>query len=290
MYGQQRTPAELRRSALANYQKQDLAAAILELEKLHAAEPTDLRAISMLADCYTRTRQPERAVALLRPAVKAHPSEFDLKYQLGFALVRSGKADAALDDLEEAGRLGKNADAFLLAGATALDLGQFQRARKDLEEAVRLDASIPGAWTWTGMARDRVSDEDGAKDAFRKALEANPRDFEAMFHLGAILYRERDIEAAHKYIAGALELQPSSLPARYAIALIKSASGENDAAIRELEAVVAAAPNWVEPHVKLASLYFRAKRQEDGMREKQIVDTLRSEHKEQQINMPALDK
>lgn len=287
----ERSKPDIRRSlALAYYQKQNLLSAIRELEKLHVDEPGDVRTISMLADCYTRTGRADRAVALLVPAMKAHPTDADLKYQIGSALVRSGKTDAALDPLEDAGRLANNADALLLAGATALDLGQFQRARKDLDNAVRLNPAIPGAWTWAGMARDRVSDEEGAKEAFRKALEADPRDFEAMFHLGAILYRERDMEPAGRYIAGALELQPSSAAARYAMALVRSASGDVDKAVKDLEAVVAATPNWVEPHVKLASLYFRLKRQEDGLREKQIVDELRREHKEEQVKIPELDK
>jgi tetratricopeptide (TPR) repeat protein len=287
----QRSIPDIERAlALAYYQKQNFPSAAGELERLLASTPGDMRAISMLADCYIRTARADRAVALLAPVAKAHPADAELRYQFGTALVRGGKPELGLAELEEAGRLGKNADALLLAGATALDLGLFQRARQDLEGAISLNPAIPGAWTWTGMARDRVSDEEGAKDAFRKALQADPRDFEAMFHLGAILYRERDLEQARKYIDGALELQPSSVPARYARALVRSALGETENAVQDLEAVTAAAPNWVEPHVKLASLYFRLRRQADGQREKLIVDTLKSEHKEQQVSLPELDK
>jgi Flp pilus assembly protein TadD len=279
-----------RNNALTYYRQQNLPAAIRELEALHAAVPDDLAAVAMLADCYTRSGQADKALSLLRPIANAHPRDAAVKYQLGSALIRAGKPEEALDPLEQAGKLAKSADALLLAGATALGLGQFQRAHADLEEALRLNSATPGVWTWAGMARDRVSDEDGAKDAFRKALTADPNDFEAVFHLGAILYRERDIESARPLLEHAVALQPSSPLARYALALVRSAGGDTETAVHELEAVIAMAPNWPEPHVKLASLYFRLRRKADGEREQQIVETLRAEHREKRLEMPALDK
>jgi len=287
----ERTDPEIQRGlALAYYRMQRLPEAARELEKLSAAAPTDLKALEMLADCQTRSGHPEKAIDLLEPVVAAHPADGAVKYQLGAALVRAGRVEQGVGLLEEAGRKGEGAEALLLAGATALDLGQFQRARTDLDEAIRLDPAIPGAWTWAGMARDRVSDEEGAKLAFKKALEANAGDFEATFHLGAILYREREIDSARPYMERAVALQPSSPMARYALALVRSASGETEKAVQDLEAVITTSPYWLEPHIKLASLYFRLRRNAEGEREKQTIEVLRSEHKEQQLPMPALDK
>jgi tetratricopeptide (TPR) repeat protein len=275
--------------ALAYYRKGDLTAAARELEILNAARPGDVPVTSMLADCYLRLRTPAKALAVLEPAARRNPNSADLNYQLGMALIRTGRAKEGLDPLEKSGRLANNADAYLLAGATALDVAQFQRARDNLEQAVRLNPKIPGAWTWTGMARDRVSDEDGAKEAFRRALDQNPSDFEANLHLGAILYRERELEGARPYLERALAIQPSSSLAVYALALVRSALGETDEAVKALEAVVQAAPDWVEPHVKLASLYFRLHRQAEGQRQQELVEKLRSERRGQSVPLPELE-
>ncbi len=140
------------------------------------------------------------------------------------------------------------------------------------------------------MARDRVNDEEGAKAAFGKALEADPRDFEALFHLGAILYRERDLKEARKYLERALAIQPVSLPARYAMALVRSASGELDRAVRDIEGITAESPDWVEPHAKLATLYFKLHRPDQGKREMQIVESLEAAHKGKKVVMPELDR
>lgn len=275
---------ELRKDlALAYYRMDNIAAARAELEKLNAARPGNVAVGSLLADCYLRSGAASKALAVVEPLQKAQPNNPDLNYQLGRALVRVGRPAESLEPLERAGRLGRSADAYLLAGATALDLAQFQRAREDLENAVRINSKIPGAWTWTGMARDRVSDEEGAKQAYRAALEMNPGDFEANLHLGAILYRERDVPAAKPYLERAIAIQPSSSLALYAIALVRSAGGEVDQAVRDLESVTRASPDWVEPHVKLASLYFRLRRTDDGRRQQAIVDKLRAEHRDQKV-------
>jgi tetratricopeptide (TPR) repeat protein len=280
-----REKAEVRRNlALAYYRKGDLPAAIGQLTRL----PADVQTVSLLADCYLRSGAPAKALGVLEPAAAQHPDDASIQYQLGMARIRASRPKDALDPLERAGKLGRSAEAYLLAGATALDAGEFQRARNDLESAIRLNPKLPGAWTWTGMARDRVSDEEGAKQAFRSALQLNDGDFEANLHLGAILYRERDIQAARPYLERALSIQPSSNLALYALALVRSASGEMDQSIRDLETVTRAAPEWAEPHVKLASLYFRLRRDAEGRREQEIAENLRSEHRDQAVPLPEL--
>lgn len=280
-----REKTEVRRNlALAYYRKGDLPSAIRELGKL----PADLQTVSVLADCYLRSGAPTQALVLLEPAAKRHPENANIHYQLGMARLRTSRAKEALDALERAGKLGASAEPYLLAGAAALDLGEFQRAREDLEAAIRLNPKLPGAWTWTGMARDRVSDEEGAKQAYRTALQLDAGDFEANLHLGAILYRERGVEAAKPYVERALAIQPSSNLALYATALVLSASGQLEESVHDLEAVTRTAPEWLDPHAKLASLYFRMRRDKEGRREQEIVDKLRSEHRDQTVPLPEL--
>jgi tetratricopeptide (TPR) repeat protein len=124
------------------------------------------------------------------------------------------------------------------------------------------------------MARERMVDNQGAMEAFRKALEREPNDFEANFGLGSLLYFERDLGAARTYLDRALRIDPSSVLARYEMALVEKAAGQFEAAAADLETVVNADPNYLNAHIELAALYFRLKRLEDGARERQIVDRL----------------
>lgn len=281
-------PNVRRNLALAYYRKGDLSAAIREFGQLSASERADAEVVSVMVDCYLRTGLPAKALVLIEPATKSRPMDSRLQYQLGVARIRTGAREEALEPLERAGKAGKIADAYLLAGATALELGQLQRARADLENAVRIDPKLPGAWTWTGMARDGLSDEEGAKQAYHRALELEPGDFEANLHLGAILYRERDMAAAEPFLERALRTHPGATLAVYALALVRAGRGEIETSVRDLQAVTKAEPEWLEPHVKLASLYFRLHRDEDARKEQQLIEKLRSEHRDKAIPLPQL--
>ena len=52
--------------------------------------------------------------------------------------------------------------------------------------------------------------------------------------------------------------------------------------------VTKAEPDWLEPHVKLASLYFRLHREAEARREEEIVEKLRSEHREKAVPLPEM--
>jgi len=89
-----------------------------------------------------------------------------------------------------------------------------------------------------------------------------------------LLYDQRQLDAAAEQLHRALQLDPTSRVARYELARVERAQGQEEAAAKDLEEVVRAEPDWLPPHIELASLYYRLKRPEDGAREKQIVDRL----------------
>jgi len=69
--------------------------------------------------------------------------------------------------------------------------------------------------------------------------------------------------------------------ARYEWARLERTEGQLEAATTDLEKVVHADPNWAQPHVELAALYFRLNRQQDGERERALFDRLTAEQQKQ---------
>ena len=65
--------------------------------------------------------------------------------------------------------------------------------------------------------------------------------------------------------------------ARYESAMLKSAAGQYEAATLDLEQLVKDDPQWLEPHVELASLYYKLRRPQDGAKEREIVDRIAAE-------------
>lgn len=261
---------------LAYYKKGDLANAREQFTALHQLASSNVQAAILLADTEIKLGDAESAAGMLEPLEKANSRNPDFDYVLGLAMIKSGRRRDGVPRLEKAGDLGSG-DAYMLAGATLLDLNEFEQARHDLEKTLQLSPMLTGLHTLVGMARDKTGDQKEAEPAFRVALQENPDDFEANLYLGALLYKQRHLEEAKVYLEHAVKLKPNDTMARYESAMLKSTSGEYEAAATELESVVRDNPDWLEPHVELTSLYYKLHRPSDGAKERAIVDRLTAE-------------
>lgn len=263
--------------ALAYYKKGDFAHAGEQFEGLHAAQPRDVRIAILLSDTDVRLGKFGTALAVLEPLAQGNSDNLDFQYAYGSALIKAGKRRDGVERIEKVARLGHSADAYMLAGSALLDLNEFESARRDLDAALALNPKLPGLYTLDGIADDKTGDQKDAEVVFREALKEKPDDFEANLYLGAILYKRRDLDGAKPYLERALQLNPSSSMARYEAAMLKSTSGQYAEAAQELERLVKDDPNWLEPHVELATLYYKLHRPADGAREREIVDKLTAE-------------
>ncbi len=267
--------------ALAFYKEQHFAEAREQLEIARKTKADDLRIAILLADCYGQLKQPEKAVELLLPFESQALDNLDLAYVLGSALIQTGHRREGVARIEKVAQTGNSADACLLAGSTFLDLDEIEKARHYLEQALALNPKLPGIDRLTGVAREKDGDPAGAETLLRKALSLDPNDFTANLYLGAILYKDRKLDECRVYLERALRLDPSSSLARYEMALLESSTGSPETAVQDLEKLTAADPKWLEPHVRLAALYFRLHRSADGARERKIVEQLTAEQQRQ---------
>jgi Tfp pilus assembly protein PilF len=262
---------------LAYYKKGDFSKAREQFAALHQSVPNNIQAAILLADTEIKLGDAESAIPMLEPLEAANSQNADFDYVFGLAMIKSRRGRDGVQRMEKAAKLGNSADAYMLAGATLLDLNEFEPARHDLEVALQLDPKLPGLHTVVGMARDKTGDQKAAEPAFREALQENPNDFDANLYLGALLYKQRHMDEAKVYLEHAIKLKPDDIMARFESGMLKSTSGDYEAAAKELEGVVRDNPNWLEPHVQLTSLYYKLHRPADGAKERAIVDRLTAE-------------
>jgi Flp pilus assembly protein TadD len=267
---------------LAYYKKGDFEHAREQLEILHDAQPNDVRVLILLGDSDLRTGKSDAALNLLESVESKYSQNMDFEYVLASALINTkGRRRDGAARMEKVAKATSAADAYMIAGATLLELNAYESARVDLEEALRLKPTLPGLYTLVGTARDKTGAVKEAEAAFRESLKSNPDDFEANLYLGAILYKRRDVGEARGYLDRALKLKPADSMARYEAAMLKSTSGDYETAAKELESLVKDDPDWLEPHVELATLYYRLHRPDDGAKERQIVDGLTAKQQAQ---------
>ncbi|MBV9675501.1 MAG: tetratricopeptide repeat protein [Acidobacteriaceae bacterium] len=245
------------------------------------AAPGDPQITLLLGNTLFELSRYTEVRTLLAPFAKTHPDNLDAAFLLGETLIRTQRLREGLPLVERVAKARRDANAYLLAGLTHMQLAEYTEAKASAEQAVRLEPSNPAAWTLDGMAKAAVGELKQAEVAYEKALQLNPNEFDANLRLGTLLLNvDQNMDAAKSYLERALQIDPSSLSARFEVAKIQAALNNNSAAIGNLEQIVARKPDATEAHVQLSTLYARAKRKEDAKREKEIVDRLMAAERE----------
>lgn len=257
--------------ALAYYKKGDTEHAHAEFESVHTAWPRDIPAAVLLGYTDIKLDREADAVATLAPLETEHESNTDLEYVLAFALIQTAKADQGLPRMEKVARATRSADAYVIAGDTRMKRSEFHDAETDLDAAIELNPALPGLYTMDGQAHDAVGDTEKSVPAFEAALRADPRDFTANLYLGVIRLKQRDFERARSLLEMALELRPNWPLARLQMAKLNGMTGKYEEAAATLEDIIKNDPKWLDPHVELATIYYKLHRPEDGQREREIV-------------------
>ncbi|MGC2615846.1 MAG: tetratricopeptide repeat protein [Terracidiphilus sp.] len=269
---------------LAYYKKGDMENAHAAFAAVHAARPQDVAAAVLLGYTDIKLNKSSEAAAMLTPLEAGHESNMDLEYVLAYALIDNGEATSGLPRMEKVAKATQSADAYFISGTARLHRREFHEARTDLDAAIALHGDFPGLYTMAGQARDALGDTEAAQPAFEEALKADPRDFMANLYLGTMRLNQRDLEKATPMLELALQLQPTSPMARLQMAKLNAMTGKYAEAAKTLEELVKADPNWLDPHIELAPIYYKLHRPDDGQRERDIVAQL--EAKQQKAGPP----
>ena len=257
--------------ALAFYKQADFSQARSQLETLHKLHPANRQALYLLADCDLRLGKFQDTIALVEPAYDAHPDDPALDYILSKALIQDGQTQKGAAVIDRILRNGNPAVAGLLMGAAQEAAGDHKTAVATIHKALELNPDIPGGWTIYGKALLQNGQREESATALRRALQADPNDFDACLHLGAILRHDGDVGGAEPYLKRALLLRPESAAAQFQVSSMDAGAGHLDEARSGFEKLVKQWPDFVEAHVQLAMVYARLHRTEDSKREQQIA-------------------
>jgi tetratricopeptide (TPR) repeat protein len=276
--------------ALAYYKTDNFRDAVVELEKVHQAEPANRQATILLADCYVRQGQNKKTIDLLSPLYDAGPEDQAVEYVLGTALARDGQADRAQQVINPLLSGPDSAEKHMLMGTTKFGARDYTSAIAELRQAMDMNPNLPEVQSYYAQALFSSGETEASRKVFDEELARNPNDFQSNVHLGLMARQEEKYDAAMKYLNRALAARPGDVAVRYQIALVKMSTGKEDAAREEIERIVAEAPTFTEAHVSLSILYFREKRKEDGNRERAIVQKLNAERQAQQPGAKMTDQ
>ncbi len=267
-------PATRLNLALAYYKLGDLRNAVTEFEHVRAEQPDNVQASDLAADCYLRMGDNRRAIEIAGPLSAAHADDLAIQYILGMALIRDHQKEEGQRVIDRVLEHGENAGVNLLEAQMALNEENYTKANRYAEKAMEQAPQLADGYLLSEIAKEGMGDYAAAKAAFRRSLHFDPNGFDANLQLGALLGHDADLAGARVYVGAALRLRPNSAAALYQMGQIDKQAGSLEDAREAFEEAEKEAPNWLEPHVQLASLYYRLKRPQEGKREREAVSRL----------------
>jgi tetratricopeptide (TPR) repeat protein len=224
----------------------------------------------------------KKVVELLATIEKTEPENRAVAYMLGLALINDKQIEKGQVLIDRILRDGDSAEAHLMMGTTYLVINDHEKALKEFKRAVELNPKLPTANSFYGQTLMRSGETDDALKAFRREIEINPNDFDSLLQMGILLKQDQKLDEARASFERALLVRPNEPNARFYIASIDIARGKLNDALPSLEALVRDAPDFVEAHVMLATVYYRLKRKTDGDRHQAIVKKLNAERQAKQ--------
>lgn len=161
--------------------------------------------------------------------------------------------------------------------------GDAAGARAALEEALRIAPDHPKALVALGRLQlVAFFDPDGALATYRRAVKVAPEDADARYGLGQQLHFRGEVEAARAEFREALRLRPgwSHAAAWLGTTEMEAPPGDIPAAIRHLEAAVAADEGYAFARYQLGRAYGRAGRWKEAVTSLQAAVELKPEYRE----------
>lgn len=257
---------------LALYKQNRIPEAAAEFQQVYAALPANEQALTLLAECYLMMGDNAQVIHLL--GGMRLDGQRARQAILGTAFIRAGQLARGQQLLDAILRDGASPEALYLLATAQIAAEDNRAALATLDRALQSHPQFPGLHSLYALAKLRDGDPDSARRAFEQELAVNPYDFDANLHLGGLYRLEQNYEAAATHLERARQMRPKSLALRYQLANLDLSLKRTDQARETLEAIIADAPDWVEPHITLATVYYRLKRPADGDRINAIVKQL----------------
>lgn len=162
--------------------------ALADFDLAQRISPGDPDVLIGRAQAYHALGRTTKALADLDRAIQIEPNSSEACEVRGAVLAEEGDFEDALEALNEAVRLKPDrSQTYLRRGVVRYDLGQFDWAVADLNEAIRLDPGLVTAYQYRGHVRAAIADDAGALADYQEAARQAPEDLSALNDLAWFL-------------------------------------------------------------------------------------------------------
>ncbi len=135
--------------------------------------------------------------------------------------------------------------------------GDLDGAEAEIDAALQKHADDHELWFAKGVIRQARKDDDGATQAWSRALELQPQFVPAIGGIGSVLLAKGDFDAAIDRFSEALRLQPDWADGHYNLGLALLGAKQRDKAVLAFERAAKLAPEDPTVLVQLADIYVQ---------------------------------
>lgn len=215
---------------------------------------------------FARNADYKSEVAIWRDTVAKRPTNARAFNNLGNALIRAGKAEAALPRFAEAVRLDPDSGEAHANLATALaSRGELERAREHFASAVALAPDVPAIRYGFGMTLLRMRNTEAGINELRQAITLDPQNIEARFQLANALSRSGPNAEARELFHAVLALDPEHAGAHNHLGLMLGQTGDLADAVPHFEAALRSRPDYPEAHANLGNALLQLGRRGEAI-------------------------
>lgn len=221
----------------------------------------------------------ELAATFLEQARAVGLGDVAVLINLGEIYRRQGLIEQAVAVLSEVcGKDKRSRDGRINLAAALAGGRRYAEALEPLEEALLLDRNAKAAWLMKGEVHKKLGQLDDAAAAFRKSLELNPKDSEARLGLAETLRLQKQFATAIPEFEALLQIDARHQGALTGLAAIALEQKDFAAAEAAYQQVLAADPAYWEALFGLGVAYIRGEKfqlAEEALRKALAIDDQR---------------
>lgn len=197
------------------------------LRQILKDDPNHLETLHLLGLTHLETQEPDRAVSFFEKACAIDPTCIQFQNSLGFSLIS----------------LGKIKEAETVFNKTIQELSNQEDASKDLSKTYVITLEL----------LSNQGKLDQAIEHGRKALKIDPKNQNAHFHMGNLLFRLQMWNESIFHYQCCVELQPENFDARFNLGVVFNKLDRFDLSVEAFQSALLCNPGHVETLYNLAA-------------------------------------
>jgi tetratricopeptide (TPR) repeat protein len=215
----------------------------------------------LLSELYLQRHEYNKAGQFIRQALELAPDDVYANYYHGRVQEASGDTAKAMQSYRQALTLKPDfVEPHRELAGLHLALGELTPARAHTQQAMRLEQHDPQLWYYKGMLQLSAQRRDSAEQSFQRALNLTDTLQAAHYQLALLMYGKGEYEQAMQHLDGAAKAYGKTLRFLSVRASSFEKLGENLAALRTYERMVALEPKHTYALQSMARLRYRLER------------------------------